>query len=103
MDAKPGERLGPEESPSDRIDRAVAAVERDGARRTLYRMTLKAINTVVGFKILRGVWVESPDPAFLQYPQKFTTGFLSDSMIRRFAADPENGMDEDFVEEALSK
>jgi len=84
------------------MGRALGAFRRDGMRRTLYRTALKALNTVATVKILRGVWVETPDAAFLKYPDRFTAGFLPESAIRRFAADPENGMSRDFVDEAVS-
>ncbi|HEY1265939.1 MAG TPA: GNAT family N-acetyltransferase [Candidatus Binatia bacterium] len=81
----------------------VAAVRRYGARRTVYRAALRAVNTVALVKILRAVCVENVDPAFLRYPERLTATFLTDRMIRRFAADPESGMSPMFVEEALAK
>jgi hypothetical protein len=81
----------------------VPAARRYGARRTVYRAALRAVNTVALVKILRGVCVENVDPAFLRCPQQMTAMFLTDDMIRRFAADPEIGMSPEFVEEALAK
>jgi hypothetical protein len=74
-----------------------------GVRRALYSAALKVINMVVLYKILRCVCVDCVDPDFLQYPGNLTVGFLSEPMIRRFAADDENGMSRAFVEEALAK
>jgi hypothetical protein len=74
-----------------------------GVWRTVYRAALKVVNMVVLFKILRCVCVECVDPEFLHYPESLTGGFLSEPMIRRFAADDENGMSRAFVEEALAK
>lgn len=74
-----------------------------GAWRTVYRAALTLINTVILFKILRCICVECVDPDFLHYPEGLTAGFLSEPMIRRFAADTENGMSRAFVDEALAK
>jgi hypothetical protein len=80
-----------------------AAARRYGARRTIYRAALRAVNAFVLVKILRGVCVETVDPAFLRYPQQLTATFLTDGMIRRLAGNPEIGMSPEFVEEALAK
>jgi len=66
-------------------------------------LSLKAVNAVVLFKILRGVFIERFDPAFLISPERYTPLFLPAETIRNFARDPENGMPEDFLAEALSK
>jgi len=55
------------------------------------------------FKILKGVYAERADPAFLTCPQGYAAGFLSETQIRQFALNPENEMSETFVEEALSR
>lgn len=78
-------------------------VRRHGWRRTLYHVLLRGINSVVRFKILRGVWIERVDPAYLTCPEPYTGQFLTERMLRDFARDPENDMPESFLEEALSK
>jgi hypothetical protein len=85
------------------MGRALAAIKKDGWRRTLWRTALKTVNRVVGFKILVGVWVETPDRSFCECDKRFTAAFLSESAIRRFALDPENALSSEFVDEALLK
>ena len=85
------------------VERAILEARRHGLPRTLYDLTLKAVNTAVVFKILRGVWIERPDPAFLDCPGPYAPMFLPEKMVRDFARDPASGMSERFVEEALSK
>jgi hypothetical protein len=102
MDAKRG-RVNRWTPRGRRMGRAVASMQRDGWRRSFYRVALRTVNALVFFKILRGVWVEAPDRAFCQYDERFTADFLSETVIRQFASDPENGMSRDFVDEALAK
>src|SRR5437867_1404232 len=78
-------------------------VRRKGVSAALHDLSLKAVNAVVLFKILRGVFIERFDPAFLISPERYTPLFLPAETIRNFARDPENGMPEDFLAEALSK
>jgi hypothetical protein len=54
-------------------------------------------------KILRGVWIERVDPGFLTPPAAYTSMFLTEEMLRRFSADPENNIRESFLQEALAK
>lgn len=75
--------------------------QRHGLPNALYYLTLKAANAVVPFKILRGVLIERADPAFLDCPHGYTWRFLTEEAIRELAKNPENGMSESFVEEAL--
>jgi hypothetical protein len=87
----------------DRLHQAFDTLRRHGAARALHDWALKAVNSVVVLKILRGVWIERADPIFLQCPERYSRGFLPAEAIRKFARAPENGLSEDFVEEALSK
>jgi hypothetical protein len=85
------------------VQAALLEVRRHGWRRALYHGLLRAINSVVLFKILRGVWIERVDDAFLTCPERYTAGFLSEKRLRDFSRDPDNGMPESFLDEALSK
>jgi len=86
-----------------RARKVLLEVRRHGLPRTLYDLTLKAINTAVTFKILRGVYIERPDPAFLECHGRYTPMFLPEKMVRDFAGDPASGLSMGFVDEALSK
>ncbi len=68
-----------------RIGKALLEARRHGLPRTLYDLTLKAVNTAVVLKILRGVWIERPDPAFLECHERYTPLFLPEKMVRDFA------------------
>ena len=96
---------GVERTPAEpgRIGRIVLAIRRHGLPRAVYDLALKTINTVVVFKILRGVVIERADPEFLGCPPRYTPLFLDAKMLGLFAADPGSGMTAAFVEEALSK
>lgn len=80
-----------------------ADVHRHGWAQALHHLTLRTVNGAVPFKILRGVWAGRADPLFLNYHQRYTPAFLTEETVRRFAQDPESGMSEGFVDEALAK
>jgi len=82
---------------------ALREARRHGWRHTLHHVLLKAINSVVLFKILRGVWIERADPAFLTCPEGYTGRFLPEKVLRDFSRDPDNGMPESFLDEALPR
>ena len=86
-----------------RFQRALLEARRHGLPNTLYDLAVRAVNTVVVFKILKGVWIERPDPAFLNCPERYTPMFLPETMLRDFARDPASGLSGSFVEEAVSK
>lgn len=64
---------------------------------------LKALNRVTTLRILRGVYVERADPAFLTFPSRYQAGFLSEEQLRRYAADPESQISQAFLDEALAR
>ena len=78
-------------------------LRRHGGLRTLHDLAIRALNAVMVFKILRGVAVERPDPAYLTCPAGYTSAFLTEGAVRAFARNPEYEMSETFVEEALGK
>ena len=85
------------------IQKFLLEVRRHGLAHTLYDVALKTVNRAVILKILRGVRIERPDPAFLECPGRYTPMFLPEKMIRDFARDEATGMPTTFVAEALSK
>jgi len=97
------ERIDRAVAPGITLRRSIVAARRYGARGTVYRAALKAVNTIALVKILRGVSVEKVDAAFLQLPERFIAGFLAPDTIRRYAADSDIGMPPAFVDDALAK
>src|SRR5213594_3733221 len=85
------------------IQKVLLEVRRHGLAHALYDVGLKTVNRVVFLKILRGVRIERPDPAFLECPGRYAPMFLPEKMIRDFARDEATGMPTTFVAEALSK
>ena len=86
-----------------KLRKLVSEVKRKGVSPALHDLSLKTVNALVLFKIMRGVFIERVDPAFLISPGRYTPLFLAAETIRNLARDPENGMSEDFLVEALSK
>lgn len=85
------------------IQKTLAAVRKRGLPHAVQDVTLRAINAVFPCKILKGIVISEPDPAFLKSPDGYDSGFLSHDMIRDFAAEPDNQMPASFLKEALSK
>lgn len=86
-----------------KIEKTLATLRRHGPGRAAHEAASRAINTLVTFKILRGVVVRRPDPKYLDCPARYTAGFLSDDEVRAYGRDPANEMDEAFLREALAK
>jgi len=76
-------------------------LRRHGAAATAYEMAVKALGAVAEFKILRGVFVERPDPAFIECP--YQPLLLDEAALRRFAGDPANEMSREFIDEATAR
>ncbi len=85
------------------VQRVRLKIQRHGLLHTLHDLTLRAVNSVVIVKMLKGVSIERVDPAFLCCPEPYTPMLLTEKMIRDFARDPGSDMREDFLQEALSK
>jgi len=85
------------------LQKAKLKLQRQGAANLLYGAAIKGINTVLPLKILRGVTIEEPDPAYLAAPKTYVAGFLSEAQLRAFAADPANEMSDAFLDAALGK
>lgn len=74
-----------------------------GFSHTLHNVTLKAINSFIPYKVLKGVTISQVNADFLKSPDGYTAMFLSPSMLREFAKDPVYELSERFLEEAASK
>jgi hypothetical protein len=72
-------------------------------RRALVQRGLHKLSRWGVLKILRGVVVEQPDPAYLAVPKTYTAAFLPADTLRAFAADPANEMSAGFLDAALGK
>lgn len=78
-------------------------LERHGLKHTLYAVSLRALNSVMVLKILRGVYVERPDASFLACPENYSTGFLTASELREYARDPRTELSDSFLDQALRR
>ena len=77
--------------------------ERHGLWNALYALALKAINSVVVLRILRGVTVAAPEPSFLQCPDSYAPGFLTADALRGYAQDPKTELSDAFLDQALAR
>lgn len=85
------------------VEKAQVRLKRHGARNLFHALCIRAVNSVIPFKILKGVCVEKPDPAFLAAPQGYAAGFLGEAELRAFAADTGNEMSLAFLDTVLPK
>jgi hypothetical protein len=83
--------------------RIVRIARQHGLFPAAHDLGLRAINTVVVFKILRCVAIDRVNPAFTGCPAGYTPMFLTPAMIRDMAKNPDNRLRERVVEEALAK
>lgn len=82
---------------------ALLKVKRHGVAATAYLVAVRSLAAIAEFRILRGVFVPRPDPAFLACPAAYDARILSEADLRRFAADPANELSRAFVDEALAR
>jgi hypothetical protein len=85
----------------EKVESLRLKLRRHGAAATAYEMAVKALGAVAEFKILRGVFVERPDPAFIECP--YQPLLLDEAALRRFAGDPANEMSREFIDEATAR
>jgi hypothetical protein len=83
------------------VQKAFRKLKRHGAAALFHVLSVKAINRIVPFKILRGVHVAKADTGFLDYPPQYTPSFLPARELHGFAADPATEMSRAFVDDAL--
>jgi hypothetical protein len=81
-----------------KLDTLRLKLRRHGAAATAYEAAVKALGAVARFKILRGVFVDRPDQAFLECP--YQPILLDEAALRRFAQDPANELSQEFIDEA---
>jgi hypothetical protein len=74
---------------------------RYGAGALIHLLCMRLVNGIVPFKILRGVHVAKPDPAFLATPPHYTASFLARHELVHFADDAAKEMSRAFVDAAL--
>jgi len=86
-----------------KIENARLKLRRDGLSRTAYGLALRAVNTVMVLKILKGMDVSRVEPEFLRCPEGLHAAFLSPATLRRFASDPKYDMSASFIDAALAK
>jgi len=84
-----------------KLDTLRLKLSRHGAAATAYEAAVKALAAVADFKILRGVFVDRPDQAFLECP--YQPMLLDEAALRRFAQDPANEMSQEFIDEATAR
>ena len=82
------------------LQNIVLKVRRHGLSNTVHAFALQALNAIVPFKILRGVYVDRADPAYLTCPGSYKPGFLSAKALQDYADDPATEISPRFVEEA---
>ena len=85
------------------LDKVARKLHQYGPAATLHLGAMKALNLLGEFEILRGVYVEQPDPAFLQSPGSYKVGFLATHQLRAFAQDPATCLSDEFLDEALQR
>lgn len=85
------------------VEKVRVKLRRHGVLHVLHVLCMRAINQAVPFKILRGVYVEKPDAAFLAAPQWYQARFLERAELRAFAADPQNEMSPEFIDSVAAK
>src|SRR5206468_8734264 len=75
----------------NRISRIWQQVQKNtrryGFANLLYDFALRAVNTVVPFKILRAVYVDEPHPDFLEIPAPYTGTWLTPASLREWSKD----------------
>lgn len=92
-----------ESVPQPLLTRIRLDLRRHGLQRTAYLLAIKIINKFLLFRVLRGMYLSEVNPDYLECPSGYACGFLSEPQLRRYAQDPLNELDGDFLDEALAK
>jgi hypothetical protein len=74
-----------------------------GLLKTLYNFSLKVINRFIFFKILKCVIISVVDPRYLGDEKGYQYCFLPENTLLNLAKNEENGLQMNFVHEALEK
>jgi hypothetical protein len=83
------------------VQKILLKLRRQGLWNILHELSSRVLNSMVVFKILRGVYVDRADPAYLTCQGLHKPMFLSAKALRDFARDPVTEMSGRFVEDAL--
>jgi len=83
--------------------RFTRTARQSGLVRTLYDVSLRAVNRMVFLKVLRAVSIATPDPKALERHPGYSYGFLGRDPIVSFAADAQYEMNEAFLRGAFAK
>ena len=83
------------------LQQALSKMKRHGVGRTAYLAAVRSAAAIAEFKILRGVFVDRPDAAFLEC--RYDAKILSEAELREFARDAANEMSPEFVDAALAR
>ena len=84
------------------VQKALRRVRSQGAAGALHFAWLKLINVFVPVKILRGMVIRAPRPAFLSCPPPYEPGLLSAQTLTQLAHDPATELTPQFVRDALA-
>lgn len=76
---------------------------RHGLPATLHAYGMRAVNSTVSFRILRGLYLAQANPSFQECPAGYTAGFASREALYRFAEQPGSELSLKFVQHALSR
>jgi hypothetical protein len=83
------------------VDKILLKMRRHGLPSYLHGLGVQALNSIVPFKILRGVFVDRADPAYLECPEPYQASFLSAQALQDYAGDAATEMSPRFVEDAV--
>ena len=83
------------------VQKMLLKLRRQGLWNILHGLSLEVLNSMVVFKILRGVYVDRADPAYLACQDSHKPMFLSAKALHDFAKDPATEMSGRFVGDAL--
>jgi hypothetical protein len=85
------------------LDTVIGNIKNVGFSKALGDIGIRTANRVVPFKVLKGVRIETVDPAFLECDPRYRGLFLDEPLLRQFSADPKNELPEKFLDDALEK
>ncbi|HVO31905.1 MAG TPA: GNAT family acetyltransferase [bacterium] len=82
---------------------AAQSIRQFGFFPSLADLTLRGANRMFSVRILKGLYIDRPDLAFLECDAKYRGGFLDAAQLRDLARDPANELSSSFLDEALAK
>jgi len=83
------------------VQKAFRNYQRHGFGALVHLFCMRLINSLLPFRILRGLHVAKADAAFLGYPPQYTPSFLAPRELHAFADDPASELSRSFVDDAL--